>query len=394
MAFEAITAYCDARKTWTPTSVKQRQDRLWRQLRTQFAASPALKAFANAPLDDLPIIGTDVFRARFRDYNTAGLSMDEAMAAATQAETGGVGDLPGALNAGFSTGTGGGTRGLFVTSPLERTVYSARLAGKLLAPWPLMRLRRIAVCLRAPSRLYNRSSMRFFALGDTDRDNAIARFDPQMLIAPPQVLLDLAASGHHLPSLRHLYYGAETLNARERAFVTERLGRRPDPIYQATEGFLGAPCAHGTLHLNEDGLIIEREDIGGGRFRPIVTDLLRHTQLVVRLRLDDVLKPCTCPCGSALLAIEPVEGRIQDIWRWGSQTVFPAEVEAAVSQVIPAHHRWCATGSASGIAYACEHHGDTGMMAKALAPFGQPLTRIPYDRALDFPKRRHVRWQP
>lgn len=393
MAFEAITAYRDARKTWPSASLKQRQDRLWRQLRTHFAASPALKAFANAPLNDLPVIGTDVFRGGFTDYNTAGLSMDEAMAAASRAEAGGVGDLPGALNAGFSTGTGGGTRGLFVTSPAERATYSGRLAGKLLAPWPLMQLRRIAACLRAPSRLYHRGGMRFFALGDADRDDAITRFDPHMLIAPPQVLLALSAAGHHLPSLRHLYYGAETLNARERAFVTKRLGCRPDPIYQATEGFLGAPCVHGTLHLNEDGLIIEREDIGGGRFRPIVTDLLRHTQLVVRLRLDDILKPCTCPCNSALSAIEPVEGRVQDIWRWAGKTVFPAEVEAAVSQVIPAHHRWCATGSASGIVYACEHDGDAGAMARALAPFGQPLTHVPYDHVLDFPKRRHVRWQ-
>lgn len=394
MAFEAITAYSGARKSWRPASLKQRQDRLWRQLRTQFAASPALKAFANAALDDLPIVGTDAFRTRFADYNTAGLSMDEAMAAAARAEAGGAGDLPGGLNAGFSTGTAGGTRGLFVTSPVERATYSGRLAGKLLAPLPLMRLRRIAVCLRAPSRLYNRAGVRFFALGDTGRDDAIARFDPHMLIAPPQVLIDLAASSHHLSSLRHLYYGAETLNAPERAFVTERLGRRPDAIYQATEGFLGAPCAHGTLHLNEDGLIIEREDIDGGRFRPIVTDLLRHTQLVVRLRLDDILKPCACPCGSALSAVEPIEGRIQDIWRWGSQTVFPAEVEAAVSPVLPAHHRWRATGSASGIAYTCEHDGDADALAKALAPFGQPLTRIAYDHALDFPKRRHVRWQP
>jgi len=92
MAFEAITAYRDARKSWTPASLKQRQDRLWRQLRTQFAASPALKAFANAALNDLPIVGTDSFRTRFADYNTAGLSMDEAMAAAARAEAGGAGD--------------------------------------------------------------------------------------------------------------------------------------------------------------------------------------------------------------------------------------------------------------------------------------------------------------
>jgi putative adenylate-forming enzyme len=393
MALEAVTAYCDARRKWTPGGLRQRQDRLWRRLQTQFAKSVALKGFAEAGLNDIPIIGTDVFRSRFSDYCTAGISHDEAMATATRAETGDDGDLPGGLNAGFSTGTGGGTRGLFITSAAERATYSGRLAGKLVALWQFLGLRRIAVCLRAPSRLYERSGMRFFTLGDAGRDEAVARFDPHLLIAPPQVLLDLAASGHRLPSLRHLYYGAETLNAHERAFVTERLGHRPDPIYQATEGFLGAPCAHGTLHLNEDGLIIEREDIGGGRFRPIVTDLLRHTQLVVRLRLDDILKPCTCPCGSLLQAIEPVEGRIQDIWRWEGQIVFPAEIETAIGQNIPAHHRWLATGGPSGITYACDHDGDASAVAEALARFGQPLMRTPYDRAVDFPKRRHVRWQ-
>jgi putative adenylate-forming enzyme len=391
MAFDTVIAYLEARRQYTPDGLKRRQDRLWQRLRARFAASPALKSYTDAQLADLPIIGTGDFRARFSDYSTIGLSHDDAIAAATRAETGGTGDLPGGSNAGFSTGTGGGTRGLFVTSASERATYSGRLAGKLLAPLQLLKVRRIAVCLRAPSRLYNRAGVRFFALGDADRDAAIVDYNPHLLIAPPQVLLDLAASGHTLPSLRHLYYGAETLNAAERAFVTERLSRRPDPIYQATEGFLGAPCAHGTLHLNEDGLIIEREDIGSGRFRPIVTDLLRHTQPVVRLRLDDILRPCNCPCGSALTAVEPVEGRSQDIWRWGAQTVFPAEVESAVSAAVLPHRRWLAIGSPSGITYASE--ADDDAVAEALQRFGQPLTRRPYDRALDFPKRRHVRWQ-
>lgn len=393
MAFDAVSAYLEARRQYTPESLRRRQDRLWQKLRAQFADSPALKSYTDAELADVPITGTSDFRARFSDYTTIGLSHDHAIAAATRAEAGGTGDLPSGLNAGFSTGTGGGTRGLFVTSPSERASYSGRLAGKLLTPLQLAKVRRIAVCLRAPSRLYTRSGVRFFALGDADRDAAIVDYDPHLLIAPPQVLLDLAASGHRLPSLRHLYYGAETLNAAERAFVTERLSCRPDPIYQATEGFLGAPCVRGTLHLNEDGLIIEREDIGDGRFRPIVTDLLRHTQRVVRLRLDDILRPCTCPCGSALTAVEPVEGRAQDIWRWGDQTAFPAEVEAAVSAAVPPYHRWLAIGSPFGVTYACEHEGDAPAMVQALARFGQPLTHIAYDRAMDFPKRRHVRWQ-
>jgi hypothetical protein len=94
-------------------------------------------------------------------------------------------------------------------------------------------------------------------LGGESQSAPLVRIDPQ------GVLLDLAVANRPLPALRRLFYGAETLNATERAFVTKRLGRRPDPIYQATEGFLGAPCRLGTLHLNEDAMIIERAPLGG-----------------------------------------------------------------------------------------------------------------------------------
>ncbi|ESQ91317.1 hypothetical protein ABAC460_07050 [Asticcacaulis sp. AC460] len=373
-------------------ALEQQQQRLWRRL--PLSRAPALKGFAGKPLAELPVITTAQFRERFADYTTQGLDAVLASQAAMAAETGGANPLPRGLSAGFSTGTGGGTRGLFVASPEERSLYGGMLAGKLFGPFELAGLKRIAVCLRAPNRLYDKRRVRFFGLGDPDRDTAIEAYDPQVLIAPPQVLLDLAQSGRPLPALKRLFYGAETLNAAERDFVATRLGRRPDPIYQATEGFLGAPCRLGTLHLNEDCLIIERAPLGGDRFQPIVTDLLRTSQLVVRLRLDDILRPAVCTCGSPLAAVQPVEGRVQDIWRWGEQVVFPGEVEAAVSPHLPPGHRWIATGHPDGIAYACEEARDAPALVQALAVFGQPLSREPYDRGLDFPKRRHVRWRP
>ena len=53
---------------------------------------------------------------------------------------------------------------------------------------------------------------------------------------------------------------------------------------------------------------------------PIVTDLYRRTQPVVRYRLNDVLvqRETPCPCGSAHLALDRIEGREDDIvWLWG-----------------------------------------------------------------------------
>ena len=383
MAAETLLAYAGGR--FGPRNrddIERRQQRLWKRLQARFADCPALVDNQHSAFDNIPIVDVAEFRRRFDDYNTRGLRL-----AKTQG-----GNLPGGLEAGFSTGTSGAAPGLFVTSPAERALYIGRIMGKLIAPWQVLGLRRIALCLRASSRLYEGGGVRFFALDDPRRAETIAVFDPQVLIAPSQVLLELAGLSRNLPSLRHLYYGAETLNAVERDFITHRLSRRPDPIYQATEGFLGAPCRLGTLHLNEDALIIEREALGGDRFRPIVTDLLRQTQLVVRLRLDDILRPTTCACGSPLAAVHPVEGRVQDIWRWAARTVFPGEVEARVAPRMVADHRWIATGYGGGVRIACSHDADAPVIAEALEAFGQPATREAYDPAMDYPKRRHVRW--
>ena len=74
---------------------------------------------------------------------------------------------------------------------------------------------------------------------------------------------------------------------------------------------------HGTVHLNEDLLVIEREviDAASGRFVPIVTDLWRTSQAVIRYRMGDVLVPRRgpCPCGSVLAGVERIEGREDDV---------------------------------------------------------------------------------
>ncbi|NKF33203.1 hypothetical protein HER21_43035, partial [Pseudomonas sp. BGM005] len=83
---------------------------------------------------------------------------------------------------------------------------------------------------------------------------------------------------------------------------------------QCTEGFLAHTCERGVIHLNEDGVLVEREALDGERFTPIVTDLRRRAQPIVRYRLGDVLRERRepCPCGSALTAIERIEGREGD----------------------------------------------------------------------------------
>jgi putative adenylate-forming enzyme len=116
-----------------------------------------------------------------------------------------------------------------------------------------------------------------------------------------------------------------------------------EQIYQATEGLLGMSCEHGTVHLNEPYLLIEREwlDREQTRFIPIVTDLWRRAQPVVRYRLNDVLQVMKqrCPCGRAATALAAIEGRSDDVlWLEGARElvpVFPDLLSRAVVSTLP-----------------------------------------------------------
>ena len=71
------------------------------------------------------------------------------------------------------------------------------------------------------------------------------------------------------------------------------------------------------MHLNEDLVKVEREFIDDSqtKFQPILTDLYRTSQPIVRYRLNDVLtlqqEPCSC--GSAFTAISSIDGRQDDV---------------------------------------------------------------------------------
>lgn len=90
-------------------------------------------------------------------------------------------------------------------------------------------------------------------------------------------------------------------------------------IYQCTEGFLAISDKYSNrLTLNEEFLIIEKEWLDEKRFVPIITDLMRTTQPIVRYRLDDVLMVNDAP--SVFTQLDGIEGRVGDIC-YGQQGV-------------------------------------------------------------------------
>jgi putative adenylate-forming enzyme len=109
---------------------------------------------------------------------------------------------------------------------------------------------------------------------------------------------------------------AEVLTKEDKEYLQNVFNCKISEVYQCTEGFLANSCSEGYLHFNEDFLVIEKKYINNekSKFHPIITDLLRESQPVVRYELNDIItEKKNCKCGSKFLAIEKIEGRSDDI---------------------------------------------------------------------------------
>jgi putative adenylate-forming enzyme len=377
----------------------------WAALQPALARTPALAKFAGGALASFPVTDMADLRCDYGAWNSLGLCDAALRQMADAAEAGEIAASD-ALSAGWSSGSGGGMRGLFLASPAERADYIGQSLARLLPARALLRRQRIALHLRAGNALYSdagRGRMAFrhlpLAAPLAQTIAALEAFAPTILIAPPHRLLALVEAGVCLPALRHLFCGSEPISAAERDFVAARLGIAPRAIWQATEGFLAAECRAGRLHLNDHALAVELEPVPLTLgFRPIITDLRRVSQPVVRLRGDDYIEadPRPCPCGFAGAVIRPVEGRIADLWPGAMGVVTPPQVVAAVESVLGAAQRWQAVGSVSGavlrVAPECPPAlADTAVAALA-AVAHRPVTPRQDLPPWSGPKRRKVVW--
>ncbi|MGB3167527.1 MAG: hypothetical protein WBA68_12215, partial [Alteraurantiacibacter sp.] len=337
-------------------------------------------------------------------WNGLGLSHHELVAKADAAERG---EATGALTAGWSTGTGGGARGLFVAGEAERADYIGQSLARLLPRHELLRRQRIALHLRASSALYSdvrgrRIGFAHFPLGSAadDAAKALARYNPTVLIAPPHRLIAFAKAGLALPSLRHLFFGSEPVSEQESAFVARYFGLRPRAIYQATEGFLGAQCVAGRLHLNEHALRCEFQPVDGTTGEQlIVTDLHRRSQPIIRVRLDDFIEhpPAPdCPCGYAGTVIRPPAGRVQDLWRYVDKIVTPRAVTDAVEIPLGGAVAWQAEAGSAKVALRIAPEAPANAVAKAVTRLAKlvpvPIEHIAVAPDWSAPKRRKVAW--
>ncbi len=329
-------------------NLKEHQKKMFAGLSEVLKASSYYADLANkgADLSQYPIIDKSVFMAEFDRINTCGLKKDHAMKVAVEAEQSR--DFSPVINGvtvGLSSGTSG-NKGIFLASEKERARWVGAVLDRVIGFE--LRKRKVAFFLRANSNLYEsvNSSILDFNFFDlmTPMPENVARLNqlkPHILVGQPSVLLHLAKAienGELTLNAEKIISVAEVLEPQDKEYLEKVMGQTIHQVYQCTEGFLAFTCEHGTLHFNEDFLIIEKQyiDENKERFHPIITDTVRETQPVVRYLLNDIIhEEKNCPCGSPFTGIKQIEGRSDDVFHFktGEGTdvsVFPDFIRRAV----------------------------------------------------------------
>lgn len=280
----------------------------------------AFAGMAGRALADFPEMDKAALMADFAAYNRHGITADAVRAAIAAG-----GPVQGCWP-GMSTGTSG-NRGLYVVSDAERARWLGVMLSKAL-PGFWRRRERVAVMLPQASRLYDaanesgRLALKFFALSEgVERHlRALEAFAPSVVVAPPKVLRWLAESGARLGQVS-AFSGGEVLDPHDRKVIEAKFRGSLREIYMATEGLLAVSCAHGRLHAAQDTMVIEWQagPEGSGLHTPVITDVSRTTQIMVRYRMNDLVRlgEGACACGSPLQVIDEVVGRMDDVFVLG-----------------------------------------------------------------------------
>jgi phenylacetate-CoA ligase len=286
----------------------------------------------------LPTVDKQLMMEHFTAFNTRGVERADAMQVALAAERRrDFAPTLAGLTVGLSSGTSG-HRGLFLVSPAEQRAWAGTILARTLHQLD-RRPYRVAFFLRSNSNLYEQVGGRLVRLRYFDLmlplEQAIEQlndFQPQLLVGPPSLLALLASpSGGALRiAPERLISVAEVLEPQDREHLQRCFGAPVHQIYQCTEGLLAATCAHGSLHIQEDLVALQLEPVAGdpNRLMPIVTDLWRTTQPIVRYRLNDILtlSQLPCRCGSDFRVIARIDGRCDDLFEFCTRAGAPRPV--------------------------------------------------------------------
>lgn len=333
-----------------------RQNRLREILSFAGQHSPYYRAVlpgGKVTLSEVPIMDKATMMEHFDRINTAGLSRDELVEFRIKQERAGLMSLyAGQFSVGLSSGTSG-NKVLTVLSRREQEAYACLLYARNGIPAHI-RHRRILFALR----INNPAFMEVTRLGVTmihvdytlpseELVRIIADKKCNILAGPPSLLAMLARKREQIPhKIDALVSYAEVLDPELKKELETAFAAPLVQIYQGAEGFLGATCRVGNLHLNEDIIYAEETDAGDpeGKIKGLlITDLYRTTQPIIRYQLNDLVEfsDAPCACGSSFRVISRIHGRADDVLclRAPDGTVrylFPDYVCRSINQASPA----------------------------------------------------------
>jgi putative adenylate-forming enzyme len=276
----------------------------------------------------LPPIEKHDMMSNFESYNTVNIPLEPAMKVALAAEESRVfTEKFAGFTVGLSSGTSG-HRGIFLVSGLEQLRWAGAILSRTL---PAIRVRgwKVAMFMRSNSNLYETLGSRWLRFQCFDlltplqeSVEQLNQFQPDVLVGPAS-LLSLLRNEKLARRLRiepiRVISVAEVLEPQDKESLEKAFGVPVHQIYQCTEGLIAACCDRGSLHLLEDVMAVDlevlSEDADSLRAVPVITDLWRTTQPIIRYRMNDVivLEKKACACGSGFRVLRAIEGRCDDV---------------------------------------------------------------------------------
>ena len=187
-----------------------------------------------------------------------------------------------------------------------------------------------------------------------------------------------AAAGRLRIAPRLVGTTSEPLLPEIRTAVAETWGAPIFNGFGSTEGLMGGSCSAGRgIHLSDDLFVIEPVDAAGEPVPPgqratrvLLTNLYNNVQPLIRYELTDEVTVLDgpCPCGSTLLRIDDIQGRLDDEFTYpGGPTVHPFTFRSVLGRerdVVEYQVRQTATGA--DVRVRCQGAIDTARIAAAL----------------------------
>ena len=179
------------------------------------------------------------------------------------------------LTVGLSSGTSG-NRGVFLVSEEERASWVAMVVQRILGF--SLKPRKVAFFLRANSKLYTSVQSRLIRFAFLDlllpveqHFKRLNELQPNIVVGQPSLLMmlvDAQRSGELRIAPHKVISVAEVLSTEDRTAIELCFKVAVQQVYQCNEGMFGQTCSHGNFHLNEDGLIVEKEGLTTPGFSP------------------------------------------------------------------------------------------------------------------------------